>query len=251
MKKFFGVLAAVVSFSICQLASADLVVIGFNADGTDGFSLMATNSIASGSTYWLTDREWDAATGSFNTGEGLISIAFGQGVSQGTILNVNAIDDSPNVPTITDGFGASVATTFSGDVSTGLSSSGEGLYLFLDSVTGDGSTVSTQIASFIAGNGGGDPFAFGNSINFAGTSLDAVDVMAYAGPTSGLASFSDYVTLLQDPTNWANQGDGAGDQSADYAPATGRFTITAIPEPSTYGVLTVLGLAGIAYRRRK
>lgn len=31
----------------------------------------------------------------------------------------------------------------------------------------------------------------------------------------------------------------------------GTYTLTAIPEPSTYGVLTIIGLTGIAYRRRK
>ena len=229
-------------------ANADLAFIGFNADGTDGFSLVATEGISSGTTYWLTDREWDAGTSSFNTGEGLISVTFDQDVEAGCILNINDIDDQPNNPTITDGNAAAIMSTFGGDVSTGISSGGEGLYFFQDNTTFDGSTVDVEIASFV-NDTGQDPFANAkSSVDFTGTSLAEVDVTAYTGPTTGLGSFAAYVGLIQDESNWTFQGDGSGDQSGNYAPATGKFEINAIPEPSTMGILT---LASVFVMRRR
>jgi hypothetical protein len=81
------------------------------------------------------------------------------------------------------------------------------------------------------------------NINFATASTTRGE---YTGSRTSGATIADYRTLVNDPSNWTT-ATGAGNLVLN----TTAFTVSAIPEPSTYAsIFGVLALAGAALRRR-
>jgi hypothetical protein len=70
--------------------------------------------------------------------------------------------------------------------------------------------------------------------------------------TAGAQSFNQTLALAAAPTSFKFYFSGAPDGSANYEPYVNNFSTTAVPEPSTYALLTLgaLALGGYAARRR-
>lgn len=65
----------------------DLVLVGFNANGTDQIAILATKNIAQGEIFKLTDKGWTSAN-SFYSSEGILTWN-GAAIEQGTIINID------------------------------------------------------------------------------------------------------------------------------------------------------------------
>ncbi|MEQ1826644.1 MAG: hypothetical protein ABL921_11895 [Pirellula sp.] len=222
---------------------ASLVLIGFNADGNDGMAAVALTNFGAGTVFRFTDNEWSGTA--FNSGEGFLSFTNTNAIAAGTILRFSSLSSSP---VIVDGFGNSVLGTISGMLD--LNASDEGLYAY---VGFDFQNVTQQFASVLTSNStGGTAFTASGAASVT-LSPSNGDVYAYTGSTNiNATSFLDYVPLISNPSNWALQGDGTGDQSGSFMPKTGVFQITAVPEPSSilFGII-LAGGGWIKWRYRR
>lgn len=195
----------------------DIAFVGWNADDNDDFAFVALINISAGETIRFTDKEWDGAA--FNTGEGDMTwTAPLGGVPRGTVVTINSLQSSPTASTGT------VGGTFPA-----LGNSNEALFAILG-------TVASPTAFLTAFSNDGDAgfttlagtglTAGSTAIDFGGTGGNDDDVFEYTGARTGEADFSDYQSLINDPTNWVTQ-DGGGDQSGDSTPPDLPFNTTA------------------------
>ncbi|MBP6898955.1 MAG: PEPxxWA-CTERM sorting domain-containing protein [Burkholderiaceae bacterium] len=226
--------ATLLSAPVHALSTGDVAFTSFNAD-EDGWSLVTFVDIAANTTIHFSDNEWNGSA--FNTGEGQWTWNSGAAViSAGTVVRFSSTDAA--------GRAASVGS-FSGSGDTGTSATNETIYAFL------GSSNSPSV--FLAGVSSEGTSNLGPAGLTAGQSAvvltNSTDYAAYAGPRSGLASFADYRTLVNDAANWTIL---VGGSQENQVPGLAAFTVTAVPEPGTYALLLCgLGLVGAAARRRR
>ncbi|MEQ8905305.1 hypothetical protein [Ekhidna sp.] len=111
-----------------QLTAGDIMFVGYNADGNDGFSILALVDIPANSTIYFTDNEWNGSPigggGAFNNlNEGEITWSTGGAIiTAGTVVNFLETKSAAN-----PGYGSSVGT-ISGTID--LNASNEVLYAF-------------------------------------------------------------------------------------------------------------------------
>lgn len=224
------------------LGTGDIAFTLYNGD-EDGLAFVTYVDIAPGTQIYFRDDEWNGAA--FNTGESATMWDSGAAlVPAGTVVRFAAYD--------TAGRSASVGT-LSAAISTnfGLAASNETVYAY------QGSDVSTPTAFLAAianapfspttGTLDNTGLVSGGSATLLFTSADYGE---YTGVRSGLASFGDYKVLVANTANWVMDTTN-GDYST-VLPNTTAFTVTAIPEPSTYALL-LAGLLTVSYitqRRR-
>ena len=118
-----------------------------------------------------------------------------------------------------------------------------------------GNRINLKIVS-LAGNGDGT--ALGNPLNF-GPPAGASSIRTFTFATVGSlilganTNISDVFTINVDQFKYSDGStSNAGLWSIDWNSANGAITLTAVPEPSTYGLgLGALALAAAAIRRRK
>jgi hypothetical protein len=220
---------------------ADLAFIGFSADNSDDFAIVTLRNYSASTVFRFTDNEWNGTA--FNTGEGFFSWTSSSDISAGTILRFNNVSVVAS-RTVTDGMGSAVGGAFLGG-SMAISNSDEGIYSYFG--TSD-TAVTTQLASIRIDDNTNSGSAFSSGANILLNSPADGDIWVYSGAQSIVAdSFSDFVPLLTNANNWTLQGDGSGDQT--YTAPSGRFEITAVPEPSSVVLFSLIGLGGIAVRR--
>lgn len=226
MKKLLGILGlslAVSTSANATLATGDIAFIGFNADGDDGFSIVALADIMAGESIYFRDDEWDG--GAFGTGEGEF-IWNTPSLAAGSV--VTFVTDAGGTPTTSAGTISADPAFSPGDM--GISASGETIFAYLG--------ASNSPATFLAaiGSDNSDPIqdtTAGTGLTTGTTAVALggdIDVAEYTGPRSGLTSFADYLALIGDTNNWNIVVGGSGDQSGEVLPFnTTSFTVVPIP----------------------
>ena len=94
-----------------SLAAGSIAFLGFNANGLDGFALLAIDDLPAGSVLRFSDNEWNGqpvgAGGAFNTGEGGFTWTLGAAIPAGTTIEFLHVSDaatrSVNLGTLSGG----------------------------------------------------------------------------------------------------------------------------------------------------
>ena len=204
-----GVLLAgtVAGSASAALSTGDIAFTGFLADGDDGFSIVALTDIAAGEEIFFRDDEWDGSA--FGTGEGEF-LWTTPAVSVGSVVTFTT--DAGGTPTT---FLAAIGSDAAG---------------IQDSIAGTGLVVGTTAIELVGGS-----------------ITDGPDGGQYTGSRDNQTAFADYLSQINDPSNWTIVQGGSGDQSGDVLPFD--TTDFVIPEPGTF-VLLGLGSLALASRRR-
>ncbi len=239
------------------LLPGDIAFTGFNADGLDGFTVVALSDVAAGEVVYFRDDEWDGSA--FGTGEGEF-IWTTSTLSAGSVIEF--VTDN-GTPTATAGT-ITVDAAF-GDGSMGISSGGETIFAFQgasntpatflaaigsdgsgiqDSITGTGLTVGVNAIELVDGV----------TLTVEGSAVaDGPDIAEYVGPKNGEVAFADYLSLVNDPANWLIQQGGSGDQSIDQVGPDAPFgtdSFSVVPEPTSVA-LAAIGCLGLLGGRRR
>ncbi|WP_411846747.1 PEP-CTERM sorting domain-containing protein [Roseibacillus persicicus] len=210
--------------------------------GGENFSFIALADIGVNQSIFFDDEEWDSSTGfGGSTSEGVIQWQNTEGsiISAGTIITLSSAssNDSTNP---SSNFG----TITEPDTGFNLASI-DGMFAYLGSVRNP--------TTFLAGIGDADSSSGLTSLTGTGLSLgltaldtDGAVSIEYSGPRSGLVEFPDYLSLINDASNWSTNS------ALTNLPVGGFNTnsFTVIPEPSS-ALLLGLGTIGLAYRRRR
>ncbi len=215
--KFGFILLLISSFCLksnAQLKAGDIMFVGFNADGNDGFSLVALADIPAGSTIYFTDNEWNGLDigegGAFNNHDEW-ELTWDTGstiIPAGLVVIFNETSLSSN-----DGYGVSHGS-ITGNIK--LTKDDEVLYTF----QGTDKFTPITFLSAIANNGFNetngtltktDLTAGINAISISGDK----DIMIYTGSTEcDFTLAASCASNIANPNNWATE-DGPFDQSAD------------------------------------
>ncbi|MDZ4657049.1 MAG: PEP-CTERM sorting domain-containing protein [Bythopirellula sp.] len=215
--------------------AASLAFVGFNADGTDGYSLATLEDIATGTIINFTDDEWNgAAFADANEADWAWTVT--TDVPAGTVVNfldmANVYNEMSPASVST---GTLAGLTF-GSNNAGYSNSAEVIYAF----TGTRATP-TFLAAISTENAAN--FSFGGLTGAQAIQLPlSSDGAKYIGPRTAQPDLSFFLPLIADvASNWSNVGNGTGDNNFDPTPFT-------TPEPSSV-VLLGLSLAALGLRR--
>lgn len=225
--------ADVPAITLEAINAGDLMFVGINGDGDDGFAIVALVDIPASSRFFISDNEWNGsaigAGGAFNNlSEGEMTWNTGSAtISAGTVITFNETRSEAN-----GGYGATVGD-ISGviDINVGT----DVLYLF----AGTKATTPSTFVSAFANNsftlGGGQ---LANTGLVAGTHAIELtggqDVAVYTGSTTCATTVSDCAAAIATPGNWTSQSD-TGDQSNDAitpdfpVDVPGSFSGSALP----------------------
>ncbi len=189
------------------LSTGDLAFTAFNADSDDDFAIVALADIPANSTIYFSDNEPNAAgTGFDDLNECVIEwVTGGAVINAGTIVVFTDVDNETN-----PSFGASIGTisvpVYSDDSGMGLSSSGDALYAV------EGSPEFSNVTAWLAGiqNEADNQGEFFNQTGLTSgttfidmyTGTATPDGGYYSGTRGGQSSFSDYLPLLGNYSNW-------------------------------------------------
>ena len=200
--------------SNAQLKAGDIMFVGFNADGNDGFSIVALVDIPAESTVYFTDNEWNGLGigegGAFNNHDEW-ELTWDTGstiIPAGLVVIFNETSLSSN-----DGYGVTRGTIL-GNIK--LTKDDEVLYTFQGTDNFTPLTFLSAIASdgFNDTNGTLTKTDLTAGINAISISGDK-DIMIYTGSTEcDFVVAADCASNIANPNNWATE-DGAFDQSAD------------------------------------
>ena len=214
--------------------AASLAFVGFNADGTDGYSLATFEDIPTGTVFNFTDDEWNGSA-FVDSNEADWSWTATSDVPAGTVINfvdmANIYSGSP-AASVSSGTVAGVSV---GSNNAGYSNSDEVIYAY--SGTRTAPTFLAAISNAPSANFAG--LSGAHAIQLSVSS----DGAKYIGPRSGATQLADYLPLVAATlANWSDVGSGVGDNNFDPTP------FTAVPEPAT-SALAVLSLLLVGRRR--
>jgi predicted extracellular nuclease len=219
------------------LNTGGLAFVGFNADGADGFAVVALTDIAAGEVIIFTDNEWSGSA--FNTGEGVLTWTVASAIAAGTVINFAATSTAS--PTVAVGAGAATTAGLSMAGSINLGASAEVLYVVQGTTTGSGATTTvipdTFLTAIANGSGSNDGFSAANgqlpsslALGINAIDLSAMDggadIAAFNGTRAGAADFASYRGAINNATNWVSQ-DATGNQDADGVAPDAPFDATA------------------------
>ncbi len=200
--------------STAQLKAGDIMFVGYNADGNDGFSIVALVDIPAETTIYFTDNEWNGLDmsegGAFNNHDEW-ELTWDTGstiIPAGLVVIFNETSLSSN-----DGYGVTRGT-ITGNIK--LTKEDEVLYTFQGTDKFTPITFLSAIASdgFNSINGTLSKTKLTTGIN-AISIIGDKDVMIYVGSTEcDLISPANCALIIADPSNWATE-DGPFDQSAN------------------------------------
>lgn len=237
VNKVYTIFSCVVLMTSAAVAeAASLAFVGFNADGTDGYSLATFEDIPIGTVINFTDDEWNgAAFADANEADWAWTVT--TDVPAGTVVNfldmANVYNEMSPASVST---GTLAGLTF-GSNNAGYSNSAEVIYAFT------GTRAAPTFLAAISSANAAD-FNFGGLTGAQAIQLTvASDGAKYIGPRTGKhLSVSEYLPLIADVAgNWSDVGNGTGDNNFDPTPFT-------IPEPATFALLG-FALAALGFRR--
>lgn len=202
--------------SKAQIVEGDIMFVGYNSDGNDGFAIVALVDIPINSTFYFSDNKWNGSPigsgGKFvNTSEGEITwLTGGAVIKAGTVVVFNDIIDNSLLE-----YGVTVGT-ISGEMD--LGNSNEVLYMYegADDVTPTRFISAISNATFNNGNGtlsGTQLVNLETGIAISGNH----DVMVYNGLNLCNTTVADCAEQIATPSDWLTD-DGSGDQSNDATP---------------------------------
>jgi hypothetical protein len=246
MKKSVFALALLAASAQAQaLTTGDLAFTSFNADN-DGWALVSFVDIAANTTVYFSDNEWNG-TAFVDTNEHALSWNTGAAaIAAGTVVMFTEIDGPPDVISASVG---TLALAGTGGTNLGLAKSNETFYAFLGT---DGVTPTTFLTAITTEADDHTDYITnaGLTLGVNATALvNDADFGEYTGARSGEANFAAYKSAVYDNANWNDVGSGEFTGTTLNGTA---FTVTAVPEASTYGMMLAgLGLVGFMARRRK
>ena len=200
----FTIFMCGLNFNVNAQNPGSIMFVGFNADGTDGFAIVALSAIPAGTVLYFTDNNWSGA--SFSASEGTITWTINSAIAAGNVI----VFTSTSSPPVSVNFGS---TTMSGIMN--LGASGESIYCF----TGISGTSPTTFISayssdnFITGSNTLQNTGLTTGINAVGNQGEN-DVCVYVPPAPCNGTISACASQIANPVNWTCE-DGAGDQSSD------------------------------------
>jgi hypothetical protein len=192
-------------------APGDVMFVGFNADGTDGFAIVTLVDIPDTTAIHFTDNEWTGAA--LNTGEGSATWTNDTGgtIGEGTVLIFTSVSGTPAV---------NLGAVSGGGSSFNFGASDEIVWAYLGTVTVP-TTFLSAIANDDIGSGGGT--LAGTGLTVGTTAIEGDDggfidddVLVYDGPNNcdSITKVQCQMQIADVSSNWSGQ-DGAGDQSSD------------------------------------
>ncbi|MCE9559668.1 MAG: PEP-CTERM sorting domain-containing protein [Armatimonadetes bacterium] len=210
----------------------DIAFIGFNADGTDGYSFVALNAISSSDVIGFTDEEWNGSGWITNTESQWTWTAPVAGVAAGTVVtitNMSALISGDPVENL-----GTIANVSDAVNNAGFGNSDESIYAYSGT-----HAAPSLIAAMTTETGANFGTLSGGSLVTLAADTDGAK---YTGPRSGLGSFSAYLPGIADvANNWTDEGTSGTDNFNNTA-----FTI--VPEPTS---ILALGFGAVALLRRK
>ena len=210
---FFLVSFLAAGYASFSQTAGQVMFVGFNADGNDGFSFVTLVDLPNGTILRFNDNEWGGAAFDADTDGGTPdgSITWtnstGAAISSGTVISIN---NSATTPV------ATIGTTSGGTIN--LRAQDEVLYMFI----GTNASTPTTFLSAISNNN----FSVANgSLTSTGltSGTNAIpitgneDVMIYTGNINRTTSIPNTINAIANTANWTTQ-DTAGDDSANGFP---------------------------------
>ncbi|MCU0571319.1 MAG: hypothetical protein MUF49_32725, partial [Oculatellaceae cyanobacterium Prado106] len=210
------------------LSAGSIAFVGFNSDGNDDLAFVALVDIPVGEVVYFEDNEWNG-TGFTDTNENGFSWTVTEAVAAGTIVRINNIFNAAAAGGVSASTGA-IAYLASRGSNRGIGNSDEVIYAYQGS-PGTPTVFLTAVANGGFGANGslvGTGLAVGTTALDLGALDDDLDIAAYVGSRTGQANFSDYLSVINNPTaaTWQFQ-DASNDQSADGTPPDVPFSATA------------------------
>lgn len=205
-----GILMVLLLIPLAAVAqtAGQVMFVGFNADGNDGFAFVTLVPLPNGTTIYFTDDNWDGVS-AFNSNEGAITWIndTGNTISAGTVI---AINDINGTLTLIPDLGSATESDGGFD----LNVSNETLYMFLGS---DDNTPTTFLSAIANDNFGVAPGIGGTGLTsgvnaFEITVLSDEDVMIYDGPIV-FSSVDAGGLLLTTQGNWSTDDSGGNDSN--------------------------------------
>ena len=208
VRLFIG--AFLIIIGICTSANAQtsgqVMFVGFNADGNDGFAFVTLVDIPNGNNIHFNDNEWDEVSAFNDNSETEMTWQnnTGSAITAGTVITIT---DSNTTPVV------DIGTITTGTIS--LAASNEVLYMFL----GVDNETPTTFLSAIANDG--FSLANGSLVNTGLTAgVNAVsitgdeDIMIYLNNSNCNGTVAECAMLIATSANWDTE-DGGGDQSSN------------------------------------
>ena len=194
--------------------TGQVMFVGYNADGNDGFAFVTLVDLASGISIHFNDNEWNALAigsgGAFNTGETSMTWNNNTGtiIRAGTVITINNSQTTP---------AASIGTVSSGTMN--IANADEMIYMFLGTTASNPTTflssIATETYSAAVGVITNTGLADGTSaIHF----INDEDVMVYNGTTEWNSTVAAARNAIANTANWIQDSNGASDHSDGAAP---------------------------------
>lgn len=199
MKKITLVVLLVIltTLGFGQSSPGDIAIIAANVDGGDDFAFVALVDIAANKNIYFTDNEWNGtAFDDLNEGE----LTWTNGGSVLPAGSVVVFTDPSSSGTVNIG-------SFS-ESGWNLNASDEWFYALLEEPATSYSTPPTFLAAFATDAGSG--WLSNTGLTEGTTAIDFNndhDGFKYTGSRTGQASFSDYLTLIYNSSNWQDEND--------------------------------------------
>ncbi|SVB33323.1 uncharacterized protein METZ01_LOCUS186177, partial [marine metagenome] len=180
-----------------QSSAGDIAFTAYNADGDDDFAFVTLVDISNGATIYFTDNEWDGDSFN-NTNEGYVTWTATSNLGGGTVVVVTDANGTESVNT----------GTVSASGSFNLGASNETLFaLSAAPATSYGSTPTFYAA--ISNDEDANNNILDNTGLTSGTHTidfnNDHDGFEYTGSRTGQSSFSSYLTIINNTSNWQDE----------------------------------------------
>ena len=242
MKRFLFL--ATILFFLYQKTMADVVIIAANSDGDDEFVFVVTASggLASGSTIFFTDDEYDNTTDDWvDDNEGKPQLVTSANLPQGTTVIVD-----PTAETAVNANGGASVGTISNVGNYNHANGVDPIYAYTTTDNSPSGVIDNICSVFTDSTLGANESPTPDYPNAVVIELNSNDDNSAYDPANGtvFASVSDFITAVQTLGNY-QQTDGSGDQSIDLATLFDGVTFTLAPAPEV-PTLSQWGLINLA-----